>query len=62
MDPLALILLLTEAAKLANSLSEAVQKGAMSPEEAAESWEKSSTNWSRSVTMWKATPAPADST
>lgn len=59
MNALSIILLLTETAKLANGLSEAVQKGEMTPEEAVESWKKSVANWNRSVDMWRATPAPA---
>ncbi len=57
-DVLSLILFMTQAAKLANTLSEAMQAGTMTPEEAAATWQKSAATWSGAVDMWRATPTP----
>ncbi len=58
MDPITLLLFFTQAAKLANTIAEALQTGEMSPEEAEAQWKKVSATWSGSAAMWRATPAP----
>lgn len=58
MEPATIILGLTQAIKLATTLSEGLQKDEITPEEAAASWARASASWTSAATMWRETVAP----
>jgi len=58
MDPMLIMLALTQAAKLATTLAEQVGTGEMTPEEAKARWIAQSNSWNATADAWFATKAP----
>lgn len=58
MDPIMIMLALTQAAKYANMLAEQVGTGEITPEEAKTRWVNQSNSWNRTADTWFATKAP----
>lgn len=57
MDPATLVILgLVQASKLAMTLIENVQNGAMTPEEAQQKWQQQAASFNQTADMWFATP------
>jgi hypothetical protein len=58
MDPMLIMLALTQAAKFAMMLSEQVGTGEITPEEAKAKWTAQSNSWNATADAWFATKAP----
>ena len=58
MDPVTVGLGILQGIKLGTALLEAMNKGDMTPEEAAQKWSDASKTWGNAVDMWNAAKAP----
>ena len=60
MDPLTILAVLAEAAKLASIISERLAKGEITPEEALAQWRETTAHWRDAAFAWRNTPAPSE--
>ncbi len=58
MDPLTILAILAEAAKLANIIAERLAKGEITPEEALAQWQETTVRWKDAASAWRNTEAP----
>ena len=58
MDPLLLMALLAEAAKMTNVIIERLAKGEITPEEALVQWQETAARWAMAKNAWQHTEAP----
>ena len=58
MDPLTILAILAEAAKLANTISERLAKGEITPEEALAQWQETTVRWRDAAFAWRNTETP----